>query len=135
MGLYEGIKDVAKIVQQADNIELYRQLLDLSAQALEMQSEIARLTKEVSELRKGKDLEQQIIRNKELFITLKENPEIRYCSHCWDSDKKLIQIKCNDSGGFKCHHCDASGIYDKELNEKVKMENFNKFSNRRRYDI
>ncbi len=96
MGLYEGIKDVAKIVQQADNIELYRQLLDLSAQALEMQSEIARLTKEVSELRKGKDLEQQIIRNKELFITLKENPEIRYCSHCWDSDKKLIQLKCND---------------------------------------
>ena len=31
MGLYEGIKDVAKIVQQADNLELYRQLLDLSA--------------------------------------------------------------------------------------------------------
>ena len=26
MGLYEGIKDVAKVVQQADNIELYRQL-------------------------------------------------------------------------------------------------------------
>lgn len=23
MGLYEGIKDVAKVVQQADNIELY----------------------------------------------------------------------------------------------------------------
>lgn len=31
MGLYEGIKDVAKVVQQADNIELYRQLVDLSA--------------------------------------------------------------------------------------------------------
>ena len=40
MGLYEGIKDVAKVVQQADNIELYRQLVDLSAQALDMQSEI-----------------------------------------------------------------------------------------------
>jgi len=38
MGLYEGIKDVAKIVQQADNIDLYRQLIDLSSQALDMQS-------------------------------------------------------------------------------------------------
>ena len=52
MGLYEGIKDVAKVVQQADNIELYRQLVDLSAQALEMQNEINRLTAENTELRK-----------------------------------------------------------------------------------
>lgn len=36
MGLYEGIKDVAKVVQQADNIELYKTLLDLSSQALDM---------------------------------------------------------------------------------------------------
>lgn len=36
MGLYEGIKDVAKVVQQADNLKLYQQLLDLSAQALDM---------------------------------------------------------------------------------------------------
>lgn len=40
MGLYEGIKDVAKVVQQADNIELYRQLVDLSTQTLKMQNEI-----------------------------------------------------------------------------------------------
>ena len=36
MGLYEGIKDVAKVVQQADNLELYKNLLDLSSQALDM---------------------------------------------------------------------------------------------------
>ena len=59
MGLYEGIKDVAKVVQQADNIELYRQLVDLSAQALDMQSEINRLTAEKTELRKNKILKLQ----------------------------------------------------------------------------
>ena len=42
MGLYEGIKDIAKIIQKADNVELYRQVLDLEAQALEMQAEIGR---------------------------------------------------------------------------------------------
>ena len=40
MGLYEAVKDVAKLAQQADNIDLYRRLLDLSAQALDMQDEI-----------------------------------------------------------------------------------------------
>ena len=55
MGLYEGIKDVAKVVQQADNIELYIQLVDLSTQAWEMQNEINRLTTENTELRKKQD--------------------------------------------------------------------------------
>jgi len=133
MGLYEGIKDVAKIVQQADNIDLYRQLIDLSSQALDMQSEIGRLTTEVKELRKEKDIEQQIFRYKELFVTLEDKPEIRYCSHCLDSDKKLIQIHCDESGGFRCPHCQTAGIYDKALNEESiarrKMINLNRRSN------
>jgi len=117
MGLYEGIKDVAKIVQQADNIDLYRQLIDLSSQALDMQSEIVRLTNEVKELRTEKDIEQQIVRYKELFVTLKEKPDIRYCSHCRDSDKKLIQIQCYDNGRFSCPHCANNGVYDHELDK------------------
>lgn len=52
MGLYEGIKDVAKVVQQADNIELYRQLLDLSAQALDLQAENSKLKEEIADLKK-----------------------------------------------------------------------------------
>lgn len=34
MGLYEGIKDVAKVVQEADNIDLSKQALDLQAEVL-----------------------------------------------------------------------------------------------------
>ena len=34
MSLYDAMKDVISIAQKADNIELYRQLLDLSAQAI-----------------------------------------------------------------------------------------------------
>ena len=44
MGLYDGIKDVAKVLQKADNIDLYSKLIDLSAQALEIQQENARLS-------------------------------------------------------------------------------------------
>lgn len=86
MGLYEGIKDVAKVVQQADNIELYRQLLDLSAQALDLQAENGQL---------------------------KDQPEeFMYCTHCWDSEKNIIQLRCDSDGEFYCPHCHISGIYD-----------------------
>ena len=61
MGLYEGIKDVAKVVQQADNIELYRQLLDLSAQALDLQAENSKLKEEIADLKKAKLAESDIV--------------------------------------------------------------------------
>jgi hypothetical protein len=131
MGLYEGIKDVAKIVQQADNIDLYRQLIDLSSQALDMQSEIVRLTTEVKELRKEKEIEKHIVRYKELFVTLEDKPEIRYCSHCLDFDKKLIQIQCYDSGEFRCPHCQTVGIYDKALNDNAIAKRIASNQNRR----
>lgn len=113
MGLYEGIKDVAKIVQQADNLELYRQLLDLSAQALDMQATINRLTEENAELRKKQDIEERIQRHQELYITLKdEEGDIYYCSHCWDNDRKLIQMR-KSHGEYSCPHCQIFGFYNK----------------------
>lgn len=60
MGLYEGIKDAIGLAQKADNIDLYKQLLDLGAQALEMQAEITRLREENAELKKDRDLESKI---------------------------------------------------------------------------
>lgn len=120
MGLYEGIKDVAKIVQQADNIELYKQLLDLGAQALEMQDEIARLKEENQELRKKNDIASQIIRHTESYVTISsDEKELFYCSHCWDSEGKLIQLICNENGTFECPHCKMKGIYDLELKKKT----------------
>lgn len=135
MGLYEGIKDVAKVIQQADNVELYKQLIELSAQALDMQNEIARLSIENGELRKAKEIESSIIRHSAPYITLKDNSEqILYCSRCWDYEAKLIQMNSYDNGQFKCTHCENSGIYDKVIYDEdirrmraERANNINKF--------
>lgn len=119
MGLYEGIKDVAKVIQKADNVDLYRELIELSAQALDMQNEIIRLTNENLELKKSKDLANRIERHLEPYITLNgDNEQILYCSHCWDYEQKLIQVKCIDTGKFKCTHCDNKGTYNEAKYEE-----------------
>lgn len=93
MGIYEGIKDALSIAQKADNVDLYKQLLEVGAQALEMQEEIRQLKEENAELKKGEDLESRIIRHEEPYITLRdESPEIHYCAVCWGNEKKLIQL-------------------------------------------
>ncbi len=114
MGLYDAFKDAINIAQKADNVELYRQLLDLSAQALELQAEITRLTEENERLKKSADIESKIKRYEQPYITLDgENENIRYCSTCWAKNRTLIQVRCNDDGHFRCPECQTSGIYDK----------------------
>lgn len=101
MGLYEGIKDAIGIAQKADNIELYRQLLDLGSQALDMQAEITRLREENEELKKANDLESRIIMHKENYITLKDDAEeIHYCPNCWGLTHKLIPK--TENGCYEC---------------------------------
>ena len=68
MAFYDAMKDAISMAQKADNIELYRQLLDLGAQALELQAEVAHLREENQQLRAKKDLESRIIRHQAPFV-------------------------------------------------------------------
>lgn len=125
MGLYEGLKDVASIVQKADNIDLYRQLLDLSAQALDLQNRVSELMDENKKLKKQKDLSDNIERHKESYITLKDDEDhILYCSHCWDCKRILVQCDCNDRiGQMYCPECKEHFVFDttKFYNKKTGM--------------
>ena len=120
MSFYDAFKDAVNMAQKADNIELYRQLLDLSAQALELQAEVARLKEENADLRKRRDVASKVIRHEEPCITLDGDEKNRYyCSHCWDSQQLLIQLNCHANGTFECSHCGAKGNYDNEIKRKA----------------
>ena len=108
MSFYDAFKDAINVAQKADNVELYRQLLDLSAQALDLQAEVARLREENVALRKLKDISEKIIRHEEPVVTIDGNDKnLYYCSHCWDSQQLLVQINCHNDGTFNCPHCNS----------------------------
>lgn len=108
MGLYEGIKDVIGIAQKADNIELYRQLLDLEAQALDMQAEITRLREENADLKKIKDIEQDIEYYVDPYITKKTDQKpIKYCAACWADKGNLVPIQKSRERVYLCPLCNA----------------------------
>ena len=103
MGLVENIKDVAKIVQQSDNLGLYRQLIDLSEQALNQQNTINSLNEENERLRKKLKDKKNVQRHSELYLTIEGDDNVIYCSHCWDNEEKLIQMR-TANGQFECPH-------------------------------
>ena len=91
MGLYERIRDVAMLIQKTGNSELYGQLIELGAEALDMQNEIVSLSAENTELKKSKDIENRIERHREPYITLKDDLiQVLYCSCCFSSSSILL---------------------------------------------
>ena len=105
MGLYEGIKDVAKVIQKADNIDLYKKLLDLGSQALDMQNELFNAQKRIQELETELQKKDKVIRHTDgLYITLEGKEDIHYCSTCWGKQGKLIQLTEDN----RCIECDIN---------------------------
>lgn len=115
MGLYEGLKDAISVAQKADNIELYKQLLDLSAQALELQNENARLTLENNELKRVRILEDELVYYPIPYLTKKsDTKEIKYCAACWASKRILVPLQKIDIKKYQCGVC-KTYIREKEF--------------------
>lgn len=106
MSLYDAMKDAVKIAQQADNIELYRQLLDLSSQALELQAEVAELKAENRYLRSELTAKSNVIRHKGAYITLSDDTNgIAYCAICYAKTDKLFQLMEYNDRQYYCYNC------------------------------
>ena len=122
MSLYDSLKDMAQTLKEEKQREHYEQLIDLGAQALELQHEVHRLTVENAELRKNEQIRNQIIRHKEPYLTLKYDGErIMYCARCWDYEQKLVQVKCVDAVTFRCIQCNNTGVYE-EIRTKTAIQ-------------
>jgi len=109
MGLLDTIRDTVSIIQKADNLDLYRQILDIQQQALEQQDEMSKLKEENQELRNKLKFRKKIIRHKEPVITI-EGEETIYCASCFGKDDKLIQMKLIDDY-YWCPVCHVSYIH------------------------
>ena len=106
MGFYDAFKDAMNLAQKADNIELYRQLLDLGAQALDLQAEVSKLNEENRELRNELNQRRNITRHKSPFITLNdENIVVPYCAICYGKHGTFIQMFEYDNQSYRCPDC------------------------------
>ncbi|MBN2734758.1 MAG: hypothetical protein JXQ82_07880 [Methanomicrobiaceae archaeon] len=118
MSFYEALKDAASLAKKVDNIELYQKLLDLQAQALDIQSDNSEKQKRINEL------ESEISRLKEVqkinaedvvqdtnypFFTLEsEGNKIKYCSNCWRNNGKIVQFSSPNGVHRMCPMCNTS---------------------------
>lgn len=97
MGVVETVKDVAELVQKADNIELYRKLVDLQIQVMEMFAMNRDLQEENRTLRERLAFKADLKFVGNRYIRQTDDGEEEYCSGCYDSEGKAIRLQSTGS--------------------------------------
>lgn len=109
MGIYDGLKDAAKVLKEADKIEQYKEILEAQEKMLEMQTRIKVLESENESLKKLRILEDEIeYRDKSYWL----NEDGPYCARCWDAERKLIHLRQQNfqKSDYDCDNCDVKNI-------------------------
>jgi hypothetical protein len=107
MGAIDNVKEIAKLVRDLGNMELYRQILDL-------QGEITELTQTNRELQtKVRELEETLHQVGQMeFRTpfyYAKGDDTPHCPRCWEVDKKAVHypppFQSNAGPVYKCPNC------------------------------
>lgn len=126
MEIIDTIKEVIKVAQKADNVEIIQQLLTVQAEALELQQKNIELQNKINELERDKEIEAKIIRHQDPYMTLKDDPQnLPYCATCWSTKHQLIQLQYNGGRGqLNCPACKYwfYSDYEAELNHDRKVQ-------------
>lgn len=89
MGIIEDTKEVVKLVQQIDNIELYRKILDLQGEVLELVQQNREKDQTIEQLKKTMELKGKMICERSAYYQVDdEGKKISgpFCTNCFDNE-------------------------------------------------
>ena len=108
MSVIDNVKDVAKLIHQIDNIELYRKILDLQSEIMQVVEENHDLQLVIKDFQEKAEIKQTMVFSKNVYIKKNEkgNEEGPYCSACWDDKQKLVRLQDYGHGEYlQCPIC------------------------------
>lgn len=114
MGIYDGFKDVVKVVKDLDNIELYKRILEIQSQINELYENNLHKSERIKELEELLSITGKMeFRNPFYYI---EGDETPLCPGCWDGDKKAIHLLGDSGRSQHCPNCYNKYVIDENGN-------------------
>lgn len=109
MGLLDEIKSLATTIQKIDNIELYRKILDLQAEAMKLLEEKAAVEKENRQLHDKLKIGGELEFEHNVYWRQDEDTgrsDGPFCSNCWDSMQRLVRLHQKENPNYiECPTC------------------------------
>lgn len=104
-------KEILRLVQETQNLELKQKILELQGEILEIYEENLKLKEQNQGLNKALKLKQNLIFENNRYFLLNENREKEgpFCSKCFDGQDRLIRLHFHPSENFCfCPVCNCS---------------------------
>lgn len=110
MGIIDNIKDIAGIVQKADNIELYGKIIGLQGDIMKMMEDMNQIKDENKSLIKLQDISEKMVFKDPYWYY--NNEKIPSCPKCWDGDKTLSHLVSIAGDSLHCSSCGLRYVID-----------------------
>ena len=104
MGIIDNFKDVFKVAETVNNIELYKKLSELQSAVFGLQQENQELREELRRRDAHSDIASRLQVNDNAYY-LDDGKELDgpYCMRCWDVDHNLVRERRGATAGT--HYC------------------------------
>ena len=100
MGIVDNFKDLFKVADSINNLELYRKLSELQTRAIELEEENRSLKERLA------TKENLVFEDDKYWLTQDGRKDGPYCNVCWDIDTKLVRMVNSEFYGVKSFVCD-----------------------------
>jgi len=111
VGIIENFKDVLKLADAANNLDLYKKLAELQNSVFGLQEENRELKDQLGRLTDQLSTQQSLKHDGERYWSEKDGKrDGPFCSVCWDVDKKLVRMRgYRTVSGVRDYVCDYCG--------------------------
>jgi len=90
MGVVENMKEVADLIKKVGDADLYRKLVNLEGEVIDLTRENRQLQHKVDELTEALRMSKVLVFRDPYYWA--EGDPAPYCSACWDSKKLAVRI-------------------------------------------
>lgn len=123
MAIFDELKSIGKVLQEAGKIEQYKQILEALEKLLAMQKKIADLEEENKDLKeKVKTKENLVYENNAYWKKEGDDKDGPFCSRCWDKNKDLVRIHPMGNPAYsQCPECKNSVQIDPNYDSRTRF--------------
>ncbi|HDZ54264.1 MAG TPA: hypothetical protein ENI19_00785 [Candidatus Nealsonbacteria bacterium] len=94
MAIFDELKSIGKVLQEAGKIEQYQQILEAQKRLLEMQKELNNSEEKIKNLEEKLRIKESLFYENNCYWVKKDNDQREgpFCSRCWDKNKDTIRM-------------------------------------------
>jgi hypothetical protein len=104
MGIIDNFKDVFKVADTVNNLELYKKLSELQNAVFALEEENRALKEELRHRDEQRDISGRLLpRDNAYYLDDGKQLDGSFCMRCWDVDRKLVRERLGATPGT--HFC------------------------------